>query len=95
MIETELQLLTVPEVAAVLAVHPKTVRRLVASGELIAVKIGAAVRVRWTDIDAFVEEHRTGRSVRTRAPRARSQATASSSSFSDRLRLVDRERAQS
>ncbi len=83
----ETRLLTVPEVAQELAIHPKTVRRLVARGELAAVKIGAAVRVRPADVDAFVDEHRVQHGVRRHAPRPRIRANAASASFADRLRL--------
>lgn len=38
------RLLTLPEVAAFLSVSPKTVRRLIASGELGCVRIGAQLR---------------------------------------------------
>ena len=48
-IESE-RLLTVREVAERLHVHPITVRRLIASGRLAAVRIGRAVRVREADL---------------------------------------------
>jgi excisionase family DNA binding protein len=44
------QLLTVKEVAERLRLHPITVRRLIASGRLSAVRIGRAVRVRDRDV---------------------------------------------
>jgi excisionase family DNA binding protein len=43
-------LLTVREVAERLHLHPITVRRLIASGRLAAVRIGRAVRVREEDV---------------------------------------------
>jgi excisionase family DNA binding protein len=81
------RLLTVSEVAEDLAIHPKTVRRLVARGELAAVKIGAAVRVHPADVDAFVDEHRVQNGERRREPRPRVRASAARASFADRLRL--------
>ena len=87
------RLLTVSEVAEELAIHPKTVRRLVARGELAVVKIGAAVRIHPADVDAFVDEHRVQNGVRRREPRSRVRASATSASFADRLRLINRERA--
>ena len=41
---SQARLLTLPEVAAFLSVSPKTVRRLIASGELGCVRIGAQLR---------------------------------------------------
>jgi excisionase family DNA binding protein len=51
-VESE-RLLTVREVAERLRVHPITVRRLIASGRLAAVRIGRAVRVREADVGAL------------------------------------------
>ncbi len=87
------RLLTVSEVAEELAIHPKTVRRLVACGELAAVKIGAAVRVHPADVDAFVDEHRVQGRVRRRDPQPRNRTSAASALFADRLRSVNHERA--
>lgn len=47
-------LLTIPAAAAQLAVSPRTVRRLVERGELVAVRIGRAVRIRRSDLDSWV-----------------------------------------
>jgi excisionase family DNA binding protein len=53
------RLLTRAEVADQLRVAPRTVARLLASGELPYVRIGRAVRVRTYDLDHFVARHRT------------------------------------
>lgn len=49
------RLLTVQEVAGRLGVHPITVRRLIKRGDLTAVRIGRAVRVRESDLKALVK----------------------------------------
>lgn len=86
-------LLTVSQVAEELSVHPKTVRRLIASGQLAAVKIGAAVRVLPDDVGAFVEDRRSSarepRPAATRSGGAR--RVGSSERFSERLRSWQRE----
>ncbi len=46
--------LTVAEVAAELNVHVSTVYRLVRSGELAGIKVGTAVRVRRSAVDAYI-----------------------------------------
>lgn len=46
---------TVAEVAALLRVHEKTVRSWIADGRLPVVRAGRAVRVRSTDLEAFIE----------------------------------------
>ncbi len=52
------RLLTVKEVAERLHVHPITVRRLIASGRLPAVRIGRAVRVREAAVAKMTAEGR-------------------------------------
>lgn len=47
-------LLRLPEAAHVLAVSRSTVERLVASGELVSVRVGAGVRVRRDDLEAYI-----------------------------------------
>lgn len=63
----EKQLLTVNEVAAELAVVPPTVYRLIWKGELAGVKIGRTVRVRRSDLTAFVENRVICSTVRATA----------------------------
>lgn len=48
------ELLTVPEVAQQLRVHPITVRRMIKDGSLPAVKIGRNYRIRAEDRDALL-----------------------------------------
>lgn len=43
----------VPEVAKVLGIHPHTVRSLIKSGRLPALRTGQRFRVRRSDIDAL------------------------------------------
>ena len=47
-------LLTVAQVAQQLAVCPKTVRRLVARGDLPAIHVGRAVRIEPATLDAYM-----------------------------------------
>ena len=49
------QLLSTDEVAVVLAVRPKTVRRWITEGELPAVKLHRQWRVRLDDLDHLLE----------------------------------------
>jgi excisionase family DNA binding protein len=49
---------TVDEVARLLAVAPRTIRRWIASGKLVAHKFGSAVRISDLDLKAFVAFHR-------------------------------------
>lgn len=50
-------LLTAEEVAAALNVSTKTVRRLISRGQLPAVRIGRAVRVRPEELNGYIQEH--------------------------------------
>tara|TARA_B100001989_G_scaffold30917_1_gene18402 strand:- start:10 stop:207 length:198 start_codon:yes stop_codon:yes gene_type:complete len=52
-------ILTVREVAALLKVSDKTVRRLEARGELPSFRVGAQLRFRRVDIYAWVEAQRS------------------------------------
>lgn len=51
-------LLTVLEVAEILGVGERFVRRLVAERRLPFLKIGAKVRIAWEDLDAFMAASR-------------------------------------
>lgn len=52
-----LELLTVDEVATLWSVSTKTVRRLMAAGELPTVRVGRSVRVRRADAADFLDAH--------------------------------------
>jgi len=47
-------LLTASDIAKTLALSVRSVRRLIASGELPSVRLGRAVRVRQIDVDALI-----------------------------------------
>ena len=47
-------LLTVQEVAGLLSVSQRTVRRMIAAGEFPVVRLGRAIRVRRIDIEALI-----------------------------------------
>ena len=49
---------TVDEVADWLGVSPRTVRRWIKSGELVAHHFGTAVRIAGSDLKAFIARHR-------------------------------------
>jgi len=54
----QIQFFTIAETASMLAVNVRTVRRRIASGELIAHHFGAAVRIADSDLRAFLAIHR-------------------------------------
>jgi excisionase family DNA binding protein len=47
-------LLTVPEVAELLRLSPRSIRRLIADGRLPIVRLGRAIRIRPRDVEALV-----------------------------------------
>jgi excisionase family DNA binding protein len=49
---------TVNEVADMLAVSPRTVRRWIAKNQLVVHVFGGAVRIAETDLKAFIATHR-------------------------------------
>ncbi len=44
------QMLTVRQAAALLVVHPETIRRRIRDGSVAAIKVGSAIRVRAADL---------------------------------------------
>lgn len=44
---------TLPEAAALLQVHPETLRRAIKAGQLMAAKIGKEYRISKTDLEAY------------------------------------------
>lgn len=58
---SEQELLTVREVAQFLRVKERTVRDMINRGELSAVKIGKAFRIRRSDLDALIQERNGGK----------------------------------
>ena len=51
--------LTTEEVLSCLKVNPRTIYRLIKSGELPAVRIGRQWRFRRSDLDAWIDRQRT------------------------------------
>jgi len=49
---------TINQVADMLAVSPRTVRRRIKNGKLVAHVFGGAVRIAETDLKAFIATHR-------------------------------------
>ena len=66
------QLLSVQQCAVLLAVNHKTVRRLIATGDLPALRVGRVLRIRLRDLDALCHRPDEGASaLRHRASLAR------------------------
>jgi excisionase family DNA binding protein len=55
-----IQLFTIAEAAQMLRVGPRTVRRRIASGDLVAHRFGGCVRIAEADLRAFLAIHRRG-----------------------------------
>jgi excisionase family DNA binding protein len=53
-----IQFFTIAETASMLAVNARTVRRRIASGELVVHHFGTAVRIADSDLRAFLAIHR-------------------------------------
>jgi excisionase family DNA binding protein len=56
--EPLLKFYTVNQVADALGVSPRTVRRRIKSGDLVAHHFGTAVRIAESDLEAFIAVHR-------------------------------------
>lgn len=52
--------LTVAEVAAQLRVHPDTIRRSIAGGELQAARVGAQLRIDESELERYLQSPRGG-----------------------------------
>lgn len=63
--------LTVPEVAARLRVSNNTVRRMIAAGDLPAVRLGKQYRIEASQLQAAVDHHRTSQPLALRPVVAR------------------------
>ena len=50
------EFLTVKAVAARLGVVKDTVYRLIRAGELTSLRVGRSVRIRWTDVEAYLKK---------------------------------------
>lgn len=76
------------EVARRLALHERTVRRLVAAGELRPVRFGRAVRFRHVDVEQLIDRHQE-RPFRDGRPKGTRPARTSFGSFAARLRSLE------
>jgi excisionase family DNA binding protein len=56
----ELELFTIKQIAEQFGVNERTVRRWIASGDLVAIKLNGTVRVSEDDYRTFLALHRTG-----------------------------------
>ena len=56
-------LMSVADVADALAVSNRTVRRMIAAGDIPIVRIGRAVRIRRVDVEALIGRNLTGGSL--------------------------------
>ncbi len=55
-----IQLFTVAQIAEMLRVNPRTVRRLIAAGDLVAHRFRGCLRITEADLRAFLAIHRQG-----------------------------------
>lgn len=58
--DNQIKFFTIAETAEMLRVGPRTVRRQIAAGELVAHRLGGCVRIAEADLRAFLAVHRQG-----------------------------------
>jgi excisionase family DNA binding protein len=56
----EPELLTIPDVAALLKISPSGVRRLQQASQLPFIKVGGSIRFSRQDIASYLQKHRVG-----------------------------------
>ncbi len=61
MAETVEILMKPDEVSEALRVHPVTLQRMIERGEVPAIRVGRGYRFRPTDVNSYLENHRTGK----------------------------------
>lgn len=54
--QLDIKLVSTKEVANILGIHEKTIKRLLISGEMIGYKIKGQWRVDWDDVRAYLEK---------------------------------------
>ncbi|WP_445809947.1 helix-turn-helix domain-containing protein [Yoonia sp.] len=55
-----LRLLTISEAAEYLAISERSIKRLIARGDLPCIRVGSALRFVFADLEAFIARNRTG-----------------------------------
>jgi len=61
MAETVETLMKPDEVSEALRVHPVTLQRMIERGELTAIRVGRGYRFRPTDVNSYLDSHRSGK----------------------------------
>ena len=54
------RLLTISEAAEYLAISERSVKRLIARGDLPCIRVGSALRFAFADLDALIARNRSG-----------------------------------
>ena len=54
------RLLTISEAAEYLAISDRSVKRLIARGDLPCIRVGSALRFAYADLEAFIARNRSG-----------------------------------